>query len=116
MSVTVLINGVTLIPQPASVDWKSNSLGGKLDATEAIGAAETVILKAPVGRGGTASWNWSAYENQILTSITVPARFSTMRDTGTTYSSGVVSKRIKDIQAPPGGLVYGVELEITVVI
>lgn len=117
MAVVVAINGVTLNPQPAEVNWETPIIGDdKLDGTEATGAYETVTLRAPVDNGGTANWNWSTYENQVLTSIVLPARFSTMRDTGTTYSSGVVSKRIKSISAPPGGLVRGVELTVSVII
>jgi len=116
MAVTVQINGATLNPQPASVDWESNIIGGLLSGIDALGAYETVILRAPVDQGGTANWNWASYENQVLTSITIPARFSTMRDTGTTYSSGVVSSRISRIDAPPGGLVRGVEMRVRVVV
>jgi hypothetical protein len=117
MAVTVQINGTTLNPQPASVDWESNIIGGKLDGSEAIGAYEAVTLRAPVDNGGTVNWNWSTYENQTLTSIVLPARFETMKEaSGTTYNSGVVSKRIRAIDAPPGGLVRGVEMRVLVVI
>lgn len=116
MSVTVAINGTDLNPQPASVDWESNVTGGKLDGTDSLGAYETCVLRAPLAQGGTANWNWSDYENSVLTSIVLPARFSTMRDTGTTYSSGVVSSRITSIDGPPGGLVRGVEMRVRVVI
>lgn len=116
MSVTVAINGVTLNPQPASVDWESNVIGGKLDGTDALGAYETAILRAPVDRGGTVNWNWGTYESSVLSSIVLPPRFSTMRDSGTTYSSGVVSSRITSIDGPPGGLVRGVEMRVRVVI
>lgn len=116
MSVVVAINGVTLNPQPADVVWDSSVTGGKLDGTESAGAYEMVTLKAPVERGGTASWNWQTYENSVLTSIVLPARFDTMRGTGVTYSSGVASKRIKHIANPVGGLVKEVELEIMVIL
>ena len=116
MTVTVAINGVTLNPQPAEINWQTPVMGEKLDGTEATGAYETVTLRAPVDHGGTVNWNWSTYENTALTSIVLPARFSTMRDTGTTYSSGVVSKRIKRIAAPPGGLVREVELQVSVIL
>ena len=116
MSVTVSCNGVALNPQPADVDWESNIIDEKLDGTDATGAYQSVILRFPVDRGGTANWNLATYENQTLTSIVLPPRFSTMRDTGTTYSSGVVSKRIASIKSPPGGLVRGVELQILVIV
>ena len=116
MTVTVAINGVTLNPQPADVVWDSPITGGKLDGTDALGAYETVTLKAPVDRWGTANWNWSTYSNLVLTSIVLPARFDTMRGTGVTYSSGVGSRRIKHIANPVGGLVRDVELEILVIL
>jgi len=114
MSVSVLVNGVALIPQPSDAVWDSPLTGGKLDGTDALGAYETVTLKAPVHRGLVS--NWSTYENQVLVSIVLPARFDTMRGTGVTYSSGVVSKRIKHIANPVGGLVRDVELEIMVIL
>lgn len=116
MTVVIAINGVALNPQPADVDWESNIIDEKLDGTDATGAYQTVILRFPVDRGGTANWNLATYENQVLTSIVLPARFSTMRDTGTTYSSGVVSKRIESIKSPPGGLVRGVEMSVRVIV
>lgn len=116
MAVTVTINGGTLNPQPAAVNWERVQVGEKLDGTEAGGAYHLVTLVAPVDSGGTANWNWSSYENAVLTSIVLPAPFSTMRDSGTTYSSGVVSKRIKRISNPPGGLVREVEMQVLVVV
>lgn len=115
MAVTVQINGVTLNPQPAEVNWSSEIVGDYLDGSQAVGAYETVTLVAPVDSGGTANWNWGNYENMVLTSITIPARFETMRGSGTTYSDGVISKRIKSTNAPPGGLVRGVEMEVRVI-
>lgn len=116
MSVSVQINGVVLNPQPADVLWDSPTQGGKLDGTDSLGAYEKVTLKFPVDRGGTANWNLSTYENSVLTSIVLPARFDTMRGTGVTYSSGVVSKRIKHIANPVGGLIKEVELEVLVIL
>lgn len=116
MTVTVSINGTTLNPQPAEVDWTTNTIEGKLDGTEATGAYMVATLKAPVRSGGTANWNWGNYDNLVLSSIVLPAPFSTQRDTGVTYSSGVVSRAIKQMQAPPGGLVRGVEMEVMVVV
>jgi hypothetical protein len=115
MTVTVQINGTTLNPQPSETAWEESVTGGKLDGTDALGAYSVLTLRAPVESGGTANWNWSDFENQVLTSITVPDRLETMRGTGTTYSSGVVSKKITKTNAPPGGLVRGVEMRVLVV-
>lgn len=114
MSVTVAINSVALIPQPASTDWRQISVDGKLDGTDALGAAWELTLKAPVFRGGTC--NWDDYDNSVLTSVTAPAPGDTMRGTAVTYSSGVVSKPLSEQSAPPGGLVRGVTMVLTVVI
>lgn len=114
MSVTVAINGVTLVPQPAEIGWTIDPNGQKLDGTESLGAYMVATLKAPVMRGGTC--NWQTYDNSVLTSIVLPAPFSTQRDSGTTYSSGVVSRAIKQIAAPPGGLVRNVEMEVLVIV
>lgn len=116
MTVSVAINGVALNPQPAEVNWSTEVIDGKLDGRDAIGAYMIATLVAPVDSGGTANWNWGTYDNTVLTSVTLPAPFSTMRDSGTTYSSGVVSKPIKSVQAPPGGLVRGVEMDILVIV
>jgi len=116
MTVTIAINGVTLNPQPAETSWERAIINEKLDGTDSVGAYWLHTLKAPVDRGGTASWNWSTYSNSVLTSITTHAPFDTMRGTAVTYSSGVVSKAIKSQNAPPGGLVRGVELSLLVVV
>ena len=117
MTVTVLINGGTLVPQPSDTSWELISTGEKLDGTEAIGAYWLHTLRAPVFRGGgTASYNWGSYDNIALTSITTHAPGDTMRGTAVTYNSGVVSKPIKSLTAPPGGLVHNVELKILVVV
>lgn len=116
MTVTVTINGGTLNPQPAEVNWERVNVGEKLDGTEAGGAYLVATLVAPVDSGGTVNWNWSTYENTELTSIVLPAPFETMRGTGTTYSSGVISRRIKRINNPVGGLVRDVEMQVLVVV
>lgn len=116
MSVTVQINGVTLNPQPAEVNWSTDVIDGKLDGTEAVGASMIATLRAPVDGGGTVNWNWDTYDNSVLSSIVLPPPFSTQRDTGTTYSSGVVSRAIRKIDAPPGGLVRGVEMQVLVIV
>jgi hypothetical protein len=114
MTVSVLINGVALIPQPAETSWEEESTGGKLDGTDATGAYRVHILKAPVHRGAVS--NWATYANAVLTSITTHAPGDTMRGTGVTYSSGVVSKPIAKYGAPPGGLIRDVELRLLVVV
>lgn len=115
MTVTVAINGVTLNPQPSDVSWEISTTGQKLDGTDAIGAYMVATLKFPIDRGGTANWNIGTYDNAVLSSIVLPPPFSTMRDTGTTYNSGVVSKPIKRIESPPGGIIRGVELEVLII-
>lgn len=116
MTVTVLINGGTLVPQPAETNWEMTTVGEKLDATDATGSYWIHTLRAPVFRGGTANFNWDSYDNQVLTSIRTHAPGDTMRGTEVTYSSGVVSKPIRTLTSPPGGLVRSVELQILVVI
>lgn len=115
MAVTVSINGVTLNPQPADVNWSTEVIDGKLNGTEAVGAYMVATLKAPVDNGGTANWNWGTYDNLVLSSIVLPPPYSTMRDTGVTYNSGVVSRAIRKIESPPGGLVHGVEMEVLII-
>ena len=116
MTVTVQINGTTLNPQPADTRWDTMTVGGKLDGTDTTGAYLVHILSAPVDNGGTANWNWTDYDNTVLTSIATHAPFDTMRDTATTYNSGVVSKPIKTIRTEPGGIVTGVEMRVLVVV
>lgn len=116
MTVSVLINGVTLNPQPAETTWERAVTGEKLDGTDGLGAYWIHTLKAPVDRGGTANYNWANYANLVLASITTHAPFDTMRGTAVTYSAGVVSKAIVSQNAPPGGLVRDVELKVLVVI
>lgn len=114
MSVTVKINGTTLIPQPAETVWEFATLGQKMNGTDGLGAYMLHTLKAPVHVGGTS--NWDDYDNTVLTSIVTHAPGDTMRGTEITYSSGVVSRPLRAQSAPPGGLVQGVELEILVVV
>lgn len=116
MSVSVAINGTALNPQPASVDWETTITGGKLDGTDATGASRTAVLRAPVFQGGTVNFNWDSFANSVLTSIVLPAPGDTQQGTGVTYSSGVVAKEITSYEAPPGGLVRGVEMRVMVVV
>lgn len=114
MTVSVLINGVALIPQPSETSWEIEPTGGKLDGTDSTGAYQVHILKAPVHRGAVS--NWATYDNQVLTSIQTHAPGDTMRGTAVVYSSGVVSKPITRFNAPPGGLVKEVELRLMVIV
>jgi hypothetical protein len=116
VAVSVAINGNVLNPQPADVDWEVNIIEQKLNGTDGSGAYQVVTLRAPVDRGTLSNWNWGTYANSVLSSIVLPPPYSTMRDTGTTYSSGVVSRAIRKIENPPGGLIRGVELQILVIV
>jgi hypothetical protein len=117
MAGTVLINGTALNPQPRDISWQSSIIKGKLDATDALGAAYIVTLTSPNSRGGTASWNWSTFENTVLTSVVIPARGVTLRDsTYTTYNSGVTSKQIRTVASVPGDVLPPISLEIVVVV
>lgn len=114
MAVTIQLNSVALIPQPSETSWETESTGGKLDGTDSTGAYQVHVLKAPVHRGAVS--NWATYDNQVLTSIQTHAPGDTMRGTAVVYSSGVVSKPIKQFNSPPGGLVRDVELRIMVIV
>lgn len=116
MTVTVAINGVTLNPQPSSIDWETNVIEQKLNGTDGAGAYQVVTIKAPLDRGGSSNFNWDSYDNTVLSSIVLPAPFDTMRGTGVTYSSGVVSRAIRHVSAPPGGLIRDVEMQVLVVV
>lgn len=116
MTVTVAINGTTLNPQPSSIDWVTDVIDQKLNGTDATGAYQLVTLKAPLDRGGTANFNWNNFDSTVLTSIVLPAPFDTMRGTAVTYSAGVVSRAIKSVSAPPGGLIRDVSMEILVIV
>ena len=104
MTVTVSINGTTLVPQPRDVKWEPKAIGGKLDGTDALGSYDMLTLEAPPARGGTATFNWDDFENTVLTSIVAPAKGETMTSgSGTTYNSGVVSKPIT-VTSKPGDI------------
>lgn len=114
MAVTIQINGVTLIPQPAETVWEPAPIAQKLDGTDGLGAYWILTIKAPVTRGGTC--NWYTYDNTVLSSIKAHAPGDTMRGTEVTYNSGVVSKPIMRSSAPPGGLVHDIEMVVLVVV
>jgi hypothetical protein len=104
MTVTVAINGTTLVPQPRDVKWEPSPVGTKLDGTNALGAYDVLTMTAPPARGGTANFNWDSFENSVLTSIVAPARGETMSSgSGTTYNSGVVSGPIT-VASKPGDI------------
>jgi hypothetical protein len=116
MTVNLQINGTALNPQPRSATWELANQGGKLDGTDHIGSFDTLVLRSPPARGGTANWNWAQLENQVLTSIVAMPRGQTLRNgTETTYNSGVVSKPIMAIASPPGDTITEVEFRVLVV-
>ncbi len=116
MTVEIQINSTALIPQPRTATWELSGEGGKLDGTDHLGGYDTLVLRSPPSRGGTANWNWADYENQALTSVQAMPRGQTMRNgTETTYNSGVVSKPIPTAGSEPGDIVPSVELRILVV-
>ena len=116
MTVSIQIDGTALNPQPRTATWDLNSGGGKLDGTDHLGAYDTLVLRSPPARGGTANWNWKDFENQVLTSIQAMPRGQTMKTgSATTYNSGVVAKPISTVVASPGDIVESVELRVLVV-
>lgn len=116
MTVEIQLNGTALTPQPRETIWNTNIIGGKLNGTEEAGAYQILTLRAPVGSGGTANWNWGDLDNTVLTSIQCHAPYDTMKGSAVTYSSGVVSRAIRTVSTPPGGLVRGVEMDILIII
>ena len=117
MTVEIQLNGTALSPQPAEVNWSTEIIQQKLNGVDATGAYQIVTLRAPVETGGTANWNWASLENQELTSVQLPRPYTTMRQSdAVTYNSGVVTRKIQAINAPPGGLVRDVEMQVLVVI
>lgn len=113
----VQINGTALNPQPRDASWELSTIGPKLDGTDALGAYDVLVLRSPPSRGGTANWNWSTFENQVLTSVQTIPRGQTLKSgTNTVYSSGVVAKAITPITTTPGDIVEAVELRLQVVV
>lgn len=116
MTVNLQINGTALNPQPRSATWELTNQGGKLDGTDHTGSYDTLVLRSPPSRGGTAAWNWAQLENQVLTSIVAMPRGQTLRNgTEVTYNSGVVSKPISPIATDPGDIVTQVEFRVLVI-
>lgn len=117
MTVAIKINGTTLIPQPATATWSPNEGGGKLSGVSHLGAYRILILRCVPTQGGASNFNWTDYENTVLTSIQAyPPGQDGQTGTATTYSSGVVSEPIREIQAGPGGILRGIEMRVKVVI
>ena len=116
MTVSIQMNGTALNPQPRTANWELPGEGGKLDGTDHLGAYDILVLRSPPARGGTANWNWSTFENQVLTSVVAMPRGQTMKTgTETTYNSGVVSKPITPVGSEPADIVPGVEFRVLVV-
>jgi hypothetical protein len=114
---SVTINGTALLPQPRNATWRTTVLGGAVNGTDAIGAAYIVTLLSPSARGGTASFNWASFENQTLTSITVPTRSESLKASSfTTYNATVVSRSIRQIRSVLGDIIESIELDIQVVV
>jgi len=116
MTVEIQLDGTALTPQPRETTWQTPIVGGKMDGTEALGSYYTLTLRAPVGSGGTANWNWGNFANSVLTSIQAHAPYDTMKGSAVTYNSGVVARAVRTISTPPGGLVRGVEMDILIII
>ena len=116
MTVEIQLNGTALTPQPRETVWNAPVIAQKLNGTDELGAYHTLTLRAPIGSGGTANWNWGDFDNTVLTSIQAHAPYDTMKGSAVTYSSGVVSRAIRTIQTPPGGLVRGVEMDILIIL
>ena len=112
---TITINGTALNPQPRAKVISSNSQGGKLDGTDALGAYAIIELTSTVARGGTANFNWDSFENSVLTSIALPAKTATLQDANTTYSSGVVASSIS-VQSRPGNILEQVSMTIRAIV
>lgn len=112
----VIIDGSTLVPQPANINWQATVIKGKVNGTEAVGSAYIVTLTAPNSRGGTANWNWSSFENQVLTSIVIPARGQTLQNASfTTYNTKVVGKAIRQVRSVPGNILTPAQFDVLVV-
>lgn len=116
MAVVVLVNGGTLNPQPADITWEPNVIDQKLNGVDGLGAYYVVTLRAPADYSGSANWNWDSYDNTVLSSIVLPAPYESMKTgTGTTYSSGVVSRAIRKVASPVGGLIKDIEMQVQVI-
>lgn len=117
MTVAIQINGVTLNPQPASVTWKPSPTGSKLDGTLHLGAYQVLELVAVPTPGGSSNFNWTDYENLVLTSVRAYAPGDDgQTGAAVTYNSGVVSQPIEEIRSEPGGILRGIKMTLAVVI
>lgn len=111
----VQINGTALNPEPKVKVHSVAASGGKLDGTDALGAYDIIELTAGLTRGGTANFNWTDFENSVLTSIAIPAKNDTLSGSNVTYNSGVVSRSIST-SSKVGDLIDRVSMVIRVVI
>jgi hypothetical protein len=117
MTVSIQINGTDLNPQPSSVTWKPNPAGGKLDGTTHLGAYHLLELVCVPTPGGSSNFNWTTFENTVLTSIRAYAPGDDGQDgTPVTYNSGVVSRPIEEIRSEGGGILRGIKMTVAVVI
>ena len=112
---TIKINGVTLDPQPARAKWDDNIVDGKLNGTDALGAYRTLTIQAPP-LAGQANFNWTDFQNQVLSSIQAFAPGDQPTGSNVIYSSGVVSRQIKTYDVGDDRTVGGVQMEILVVV
>lgn len=117
MTVPIKCNGTSLVPQPGTVSWLPNEGGDKLDGTLHLGAYHILVLRCVPAPGGASNFNWTDYENTVLTSIQAyPPGQDGQTGTPTTYNSGVVSEPINEIRSEPGGILRGIEMRVKVVI
>jgi len=112
----IKINGIALLPQPATVTWQPADVGARLNGTQYLGAYELLVLRCVPTAGGAVYFNWPDFENQVLTSIRIyPPGEDGQTGLPVTYTSGVVSQPIKEIRAEPGGILRGIEMVVAVV-
>lgn len=108
----ILLNGIKLEPQPASSEWTVETLGRKLNGTDEGAAFARLMLSSPPLKGQ--SFNWQQFENQVLTSMTAYAPGTGPEGAATTYSSGVVARKMTTYSQPSDRTVRQVILEILV--
>jgi hypothetical protein len=112
---TIKINGVTLDPQPARAKWDDNLIDQKLNATDALGTYRLFTIHAPP-LAGQADFNWTDFQNQVLTSIQAFAPGDRPTGANVVYSSGAVARQIKTYESGDDRAVGGVMMEIWVVV
>lgn len=110
----ILLNDTLLSPQPSSAVWSVPVTGDNLDGTQTTGAYATFTISSPPIK--KQFFNWPAFENQVLTSLTCYAPGDGPESNAVVYSAGVVSRKITTYQMPEDRTVKQVQLEILVVI